>query len=201
MQFYIAVAMLCFFFGRRGLLLLPLLCLAVTVNRIFHGETASIVTWFRVDEILAGATLALLVHLPGSDKLQRLLLPLNPYLLILLLVAAGHERLPWLDYARPYIAASLVGSTLVQERGVLFQALRSSQLRYIASISYALYVLHEVTIQGWLGSGDKLVKYAKRPLAFALTFLGAHLSTNYYEKYWIQKGKRLSKRVTGSLPH
>jgi len=200
MQFYMGVAALCLFLRRRGLLLLPLLCLAVTANRIFYHEPLSIVTWFRVDDILAGATLALLMHLPGSEKLRRILLPLNPWLLMALLVAASHDRLPWLNYARPYIAASLLGSTLVRERAVLTKLLRSSQLRYIAKISYALYVLHEVTIQGWLGSGDKMVKHAKRPLAIALAFLGAHISTNYYEKYWIQWGKNLTKRLARPLP-
>jgi peptidoglycan/LPS O-acetylase OafA/YrhL len=200
MQFYIAAAALCLFLGRRGLLVFPVLCLAVTANRIVHGETISVVTWFRVDEILAGATLALLMHLPGSDNLRRMLLPLNPYLLIVLLVAASHDRLPWLNYARPYIAASLVGCTLVRERGFLSQALRSRQLRYIAKVSYALYVLHVVTMEGWLGSGDKLVKYAKRPLCIALAFLGAHVSTHFYEHYWIQRGKMWARRFARPQP-
>lgn len=195
MQFYIGVAVLCLLLGRRGLLVLPILCLAVTANRIIHGEGESIVTWFRVDEILVGATLALLMHLPGSDKLRRWLMPINPYLLMVLLIAAGHNRLPWLNYARPYIAATLVGCTLVRKHNILSVALESTFLRYIAKVSYALYVLHPLTVHGWLGSGGTMVKYAKRPLCFALTFLGAHLSTNYYEHYWIQWGKKASKRI------
>ena len=109
-------------------------------------------------------------------------------------LAASHERLPWLNYARPYIAASLVGCTLVRERGALSQALASRPLRYVAKISYALYVLHAATLNGWLVEGSTLVKYAKRPICFALTFAGAHLSTNYYEHYWIQRGKKWSQR-------
>jgi peptidoglycan/LPS O-acetylase OafA/YrhL len=194
MQFYVAVAVNCFLLSRRGLLGLPVLCLAITGFRIFHQEPMSIVTWFRVDEILAGATLALLMHLPGSEKLRRVLHPLNPYFMMGLLVAASHDHFPWLQYARPYIAASLVGCTLVRSRGGLSSVLSSRLLRYMASVSYALYVIHPITMMGWLGNGGTLVRYLKRPLCFALSLLGAHLSTRYYESFWIQLGKRWSKR-------
>jgi hypothetical protein len=39
------------------------------------------------------------------------------------------------------------------------------------------------------------VRYLKRPLLFAATFLLAHASTFYYEQRWIDFGKRLSARV------
>ncbi|MBS1800504.1 MAG: acyltransferase [Acidobacteria bacterium] len=194
MQFYVAVALNCLLLSRRGLLGLPLLCLAVTMFRIVHHEPMSIVTWFRVDEILAGATLALFMHLPGSERLRRLLLPLNPYVMIVLLVVASHDRFTWLQYARPYIAASLVGCTLVRPHGWFSSLLGSAPLRYMANISYALYVLHPITMAGWLGSGGTLVRYLKRPLCLALSFLFAHLSTRYYESFWIQLGKRWSNR-------
>jgi peptidoglycan/LPS O-acetylase OafA/YrhL len=200
MQFYAAAALLSLLLGRRGMLALPLLCLAVTANRIVHGVPGSIVTWFRVDEILAGATLALLMHLPGSDRLRGTMRLLNPYLMLALLVAASHDRLPWLNYARPYIAASLVGCTLVRQPGTLSRFLASKPLRYIAKISYALYVIHPATKLGWLGRGDTLVRYAKRPLCFGLTFLAAHISTNYYERYWIDLGKKWSKRFGARPP-
>jgi len=198
MQFYVAVAALCFFLRRRGLLALPVLCLMVTANRIVYGEATSIVTWFRVDEILSGATLALLMHLPGSEKLRTILRPIHPYVWFALLVGASHDRLPWLNYARPYIAASMVGSTLVRNRGHLSRALASSLLRSIAKISYALYLIHGISAYGWLGSGSTVVKYAKRPISFAITFVCAHFSTNYYEKYWMDLGKQWSKRFAAS---
>jgi hypothetical protein len=50
---------------------------------------------------------------------------------------------------------------------------------------------------GWLGKGSTLVKYAKCSFCIALVFLGAHISTNYHESYWIQWGKRWSKRFAG----
>ncbi len=59
MQFYVGVALLVLLAKGRGLYVLPLLCVAVTAIRVVNGAHISIVTWFRVDEILAGATLAL----------------------------------------------------------------------------------------------------------------------------------------------
>src|SRR5581483_7399243 len=59
MQFYAGIALIIAFTGRRGLALVPLICLVVTGARIAYGEQISIVTWFRVDEILAGGCLAL----------------------------------------------------------------------------------------------------------------------------------------------
>lgn len=53
MQFYLGIALLVALGGRRGLYALPVLALAVTTARIVAGETISIITWHRVDEILA----------------------------------------------------------------------------------------------------------------------------------------------------
>ena len=65
-------------------------------------------------------------------------------------------------------------------------------LAYIATISYALYIIHGGLEHTWLGDGEKIIKYVKRPLLFAATFLLAHLSTFYFEKYWIDLGKKLT---------
>lgn len=56
----------------------------------------------------------------------------------------------------------------------------------------ALYVVHGLLTATWLGSGDDLVKYLKRPLLLAATFGLAHLSTFYFEARFIAWGKRLS---------
>ena len=42
----------------------------------------------------------------------------------------------------------------------------------------------------WLGAGDTLEKYAKRPLLLAATFLLAHASTFHFEARWIALGRR-----------
>jgi peptidoglycan/LPS O-acetylase OafA/YrhL len=77
--------------------------------------------------------------------------------------------------------------------------LASRPLRYIATISYALYVIHPATVHGWMNEGGTLTRYLlKRPMSFALTFILAHLSTFYWEsrwqaaaKHWLQKRRQI----------
>jgi peptidoglycan/LPS O-acetylase OafA/YrhL len=85
-------------------------------------------------------------------------------------------------YFRPYAAALLVGASLGNCPAALHRVLVSRPMAYVAEISYSLYVIHGVLSATWLGSGDKTVKYLKRPLLFGATFLLAHLSTRYYEQ-------------------
>jgi peptidoglycan/LPS O-acetylase OafA/YrhL len=190
MQFYLGVAILGAVFGRRALFALPLLALAVTGYRVTQHALMDISTPLRVDEILAGCTLALAWRFRPewlSGRGWRLV----PFLLAPLLVAAGLESLPVLDYLRPYIASTLVGSTLGPDTGIRLRRLLSSRiLRYIAEISFALYVVHGCLMASWLNDGDKLVRYLKRPLFLAVTWLLAHLSTRYYESFFIRLGRR-----------
>lgn len=195
MQFYVGIALIVVAFGRRGLYLLPLIALAVTLHRVASGATIDIVTWRRVDEILAGAMLAMALAGRFGEAAPRWLGKPNAYVLMLLLALSAHPKLPWLNYLRPYFAALLVGATLVDPPARLGALLRTRTLAYIAWISYALYIIHHLLMHTWLGSGDKLVKYAKRPLLIAATFALAHLSTKYYEQRAIDLGKRLSMRL------
>lgn len=195
MQFYLCIALIFALLGQRGLLLLPALCLAVTAGRMLNGQTISIVTYYRVDEILVGACLALICERRLGTLLPQFLEWANPYVLMGLLLITCHPHIDPANYFRPYIAAALVGSTIYQPETHLYRFLKTRSLAYIAQISYALYVIHPLTEYGWLGSGDVLVKYAKRPLSFLLTFGLAHLSTFYYENRWIEWGKRWTSRI------
>jgi len=194
MQFYVGIAILVLAFGVRGLFLLPVLCVVFTAVRASHGVHASSITYFRIDEILAGCTLALVYHGRLGDRALRYLkaVPQWPVLLLLLLSCVD---VGWLPYFRPYLAAALVGATMLNPGSALVRWLNVRPLVYIAGISYALYVLHPLLADSWLGSGDTLEKYAKRPLLFAALFVLAHLSTNYYERKWIAFGKKLTDRV------
>jgi peptidoglycan/LPS O-acetylase OafA/YrhL len=79
--------------------------------------------------------------------------------------------------------------------GFRLQRLLSSRtLRYIAEISFALYVFHGCLRASWLDTGDKVVKYAKRPLLLGVAWLFAHLSSRYYEAYFIGLGKRWTRK-------
>lgn len=180
MQFYLAVALVVAIAGRRGLWAVPLCALAVTALRIASDEPASIVTWLRVDEILAGGTLALLFHERTEATCRWLGHTPFPLVAGLFLLSASQWAY-WLNFARPYLAATMVGITIVRTVPLLSPALVTRPGHYIASISYALYIFHPLTLHGWLGSGEGLAKYAKRPICFALSFAAAHLSTYYYE--------------------
>ena len=161
--------------------------------------TYSIVSYFRVDEILAGSALALIYagKLGGwaSACLQRSsVLVIAPLLVISCIPDSG-----FMNYLRPYLAALLIGATLFDPRSRLAKALAHSWLSYVASISYALYVLHPLLSATWLGSGETLVKYLKRPFLILVIFLVSHLSTFHFERRCIAFGRTLSTRLAGRI--
>ena len=101
-----------------------------------------------------------------------------------------------MGYLRPYLAAILIGATLFSHKqNHVTRLLQHKVLFYIATISFALYVIHPFLMQTWLGSGETLERYAKRPLLLAVLFVLAHLSTFYYEQKWIVMGKALSNKL------
>lgn len=191
MQFYALVALLVAVGGRRALLALPALAVLSTGIRVATGTEVSIVTWKRMDEIMAGACLALLYHYHG-ERLGRAaarLRGLPAVLLVLTAAACWPWAGPW-NYLRAYLAAALVGITVFDARSRFAGALQGRRLAYLASISYALYIFHAIAMTGWFDPASKLAKYARRPLGIALTVTMAHLSTKYYESRWIAFGKR-----------
>jgi peptidoglycan/LPS O-acetylase OafA/YrhL len=181
-QFYAAVAMLCLFADRRPLLLVPGMALAVTAFRIYSGEPISIVTWHRVDEILAGGTMALLYLGRFGAAPQAVLRSVPVPAALLLLLLCSHPAMGPLLYFRPYAGALVLGAALYGLDRFSERALINRPASYIADVSYALYVIHGMLAVSWLGTGETLEKYLKRPLLFAATFALAHLSTYYLEK-------------------
>lgn len=196
MQFYFFVAFLVAIFKQKGLNYLPLICLLVTALRVFFGVEMSIVSYFRADEILAGCWLAL-IYISNRQNLKDFIGQLNPFVLMIALIASAHESAVLLQYFRPYIAMLLVGSTLLTaQKRRLDDIFNSRILIYVATISYALYVIHGGLAHTWIGTGDTLEKYLKRPILFAITFGLAHISTFYYEKHFVILAKRISNRMT-----
>lgn len=193
MQFYFFIGVLFLLLRKKGLWLLPVFCVAVTLNRIFAGETASIYTLYRVDEILSGASLAIFFHGSFSSHLKKALSKISPLIPLFLLCISCYHLFSWTNYLRPYFAALLVGTTLYHKNTYWNFVLESAPLAYLATVSYALYVWHQPFHAGWWNEGGKLTEYLlKRPLGFILTFAIAHFSTFYLERYWINLGKRLS---------
>jgi peptidoglycan/LPS O-acetylase OafA/YrhL len=190
-QFYLFIGLLFWMLGQRALALLPFVCIAVTLGRVCAGETTSIRTIYRVDEILTGASMAYLLHSGSSTHLRRALRGINPAIPVALLCLGSYHGLAPLQYLRPYFACIAVGTTLFHEGTWWSRFLESRPLVYLAAVSYALYVWHLMTTVGWFHQGSKVMIYAKRPLGLAITFLIAHLSTFYWERYWTGVGKRM----------
>ena len=193
-QFYVAIALAVAIFGRRALYALPIFGLAVTAARIATGAHFSIVTWFRIDEILAGALVALIWSGWFGARAKAYLSNMNVWLAAIFALAACYFADTLLAYLRPYAVALMVGSTLAGAPAPLQKLLTSRPAIYIAAVSYALYVVHGLLSSTWLGSGEDFERYLKRPLLFAATFALAHLSTFYFEKYFIAWGKQLYGR-------
>ena len=200
MQFYAAIALAVLALRQRGLWLVPVAAIAVTAARIATATQVSIVTWLRVDEILAGGLLALAIH--GSDPRWRAILGRLPFWPVALLaMLAACPVFGFLDYARPYLVATMVGVTIMRPVAGLSPLLMARPAAYIATISFALYIVHPFTMLGWLGSGTGWVKYVKRPLCFALSFGFAHLSTFHFERHFIAWSHRNSLRASMAVRH
>lgn len=196
MQFYIGIALMFSVFGVRSLLAIPLIGLLFTLLRVTDGVYASSVSYYRMDEILAGCTLALIIHHRLGSRLLAWLQRIPQWPLLLLLLISCHEQGAALNYLRPYLAALLIGTTILNPGRAMASLLDNRVLVYLATISYALYVIHPMLAVGtWLGSGDVIIKYLKRPLLFVVLFALAHVSTFYYESWWTGSGKTLIKKL------
>lgn len=195
-QFYVAVALLVTLLGKRGLMFIPLLCVLFTAYRVSNEVLIAINTWYRVDEILAGSVLALIYAGRFGDLPKKFLMRPNQLLVGILLFLSCHPESGFMNYLRPYFAALLVGSTLIGQTNCKTRFLGNRFLVYFAAISYALYIIHPLLAHSWLGSGEGLEKYLKRPLLFVVLLLLAHFSTYYFEHKWIAFGKRLSRRLS-----
>jgi peptidoglycan/LPS O-acetylase OafA/YrhL len=193
-QFYAAIAILFLVLRERSLALLPVLCVAATLNRMLAGQTQDIATLYRVDDILGGAALAYLYHGSFAPVLRRMLEHLHPAIPLALLGVASHPSFLGIGQFRPYFASAAIGATLFQRSTRFNRLLESRPLAYLASISYALYIWHPLTTHGWFDPAGKMAKYLRRPLGIGLSLLLAHVSTRFFESYFIRLGKRLTNR-------
>ena len=192
LQFYMAIGVVVALLGRRGLWLILPAAIVVTSLRIDQGVHISIRTHLRVDEILSGGLLALIwLHRdhPLGRRLAALMtfgLPLTGVLWFLSCHPAGDAFM----YARPYLAAALVGAAMFAQPNRVTRLLETRPMAYIARISYSLYIWHMLMIAGWFSAGSKWFLYlVKRPISFALTFLAADLSTRTVEAWCIARAR------------
>ena len=203
MQFYVCIAVLVFVGGRRALYSLPFLCLAVTIFRIADGEVISIVTWHRVDEILVGGCVALWWHhYQRSKHWLTSSVAWLPVVALVCLITSANPHSQELGYLRPYFAAIAVGGSLLAFPSILNRLFTGSPARYIAQISYALYVVHGVLGETVLGGQDQstLVRYLLRVPLVLLTWLLAHLSTRYFEARFSRWARRRLEKNASAQP-
>jgi peptidoglycan/LPS O-acetylase OafA/YrhL len=193
-QFYAFAALLAVI-SRRALYAVPVICLIITGVRIFSEVPYSIVTWYRVDEILAGGVVAL-IYIGWFGEFVQNIFRRASFSLAVVFLAISCIVEP-LQYIRPYMAACVLASAIFNVNRREAFILESRPARYIAEISYALYVVHGALVPTWLGAGDTLVKYIKRPLFFAVTFFIAHISTYYFERPITQFARRVEKGAVG----
>jgi peptidoglycan/LPS O-acetylase OafA/YrhL len=192
-QFYIAIGLVILCFGQRGIWIVWPACLAITALRINSGAYIALQTHLRGDEILAGACLATLYRTSWSGRAR------YPTVLIIVTVAlwfiTSSPYSGWCQYLRPYATMSVLAAVLCLGDTMLSKCLASRPMHYIAAISYALYVIHPLTIHGWWNEGGIFVRYVlKRPLSFAMTFAAAHVSTFYWERPWLQASRQWIKQ-------
>lgn len=195
MTFYISVGLVVLAAGRRGLILVPIACVVITVLSINDGVTSAIATHYRIDEILSGGVLALFYsnyfgEFHVSQKVQKIV---KSGLLLWLLVWAAscypQFESPML-YLRPYTTALLVYSIILTENKLVLSFLVNGIFSYIAKVSYALYIIHGAARAGILSGGTKMDLYLiKRPITLLITIVGAHISTFYYEQFWMDKAR------------
>jgi peptidoglycan/LPS O-acetylase OafA/YrhL len=200
-HFYILIGMLAAVGGKRSLTLLPLALAATTVAIIVLDEHGTMKTHFRVDQILAGGVLAL-IHTSDKAAVVRRFLARLPLPFILVGLVLSSLAIFWrLDWMRAYFGMALIGHSLYRRSDGRLGFLENRFLVYVAEISFALYIIHPLTMAGALGSGTGVEKYMKRPLSFALSFGLAHLSTRYFENRFINLGKAWISRRKQSKGH
>jgi peptidoglycan/LPS O-acetylase OafA/YrhL len=198
-QFYVLIAIVVGIAGRRGLWVVFPGCVLLTALRVANGAYVDIATHLRADEILAGACIGLVYN--GRSKFPTSYLLLT--CLVLLWITCSSPITGGLQYLRPYASALLILATLNHGQTWVGKVLTTRAMRYVAAISYALYVIHHGLIQGWWDEGSTFERYSfKRPLSFALTFLLAHLSTFYWERFWLDTARTwISKKDKATEPN
>jgi peptidoglycan/LPS O-acetylase OafA/YrhL len=202
MQFYMLIGLLFLITGKKGLWAIPILLILITITKLYIGEDSNKVTSFRVDEILSGGTLAVFLH-NYKEKTEAFLKAIRSATFIITgLLIASCNHLQSLVILKPYLATLTVGSTIyLDEASIWKKTLKTRFLKYIATISYALYIWHQPFTPSWWKSYTWITNYENKHLLgkgllhitkFLAVFPIAHLSTFYYEKFWINLGKNLT---------
>lgn len=202
LHFYVLIGLLMYVTRFRGFMVLPFAWALVVFVRFYDDRTGGrIHTHMRIDEILSGGLLAMLFLGKFGERARNTLQAVPVGLPLILWGLACYPDLWFFHPLRGFAASVLVGHTLLCREPQRYRFLGVWPLKYVAEISYALYVIHPLSMHGWLGQGaTPAVKYAKRMICFAITFSLAHLSTFHFERRFVEWGKKLIKTRAPTVP-
>lgn len=186
MHFYLSIGALVLIGGRRSIWIVWPLCITVTVLKIIAGNSYPYSTHLRLDELLVGACVATVYPWINARKSS----VLGVLISAIACVGSASPYAGWTQYLRCYAVAVLLAFVLCHSETWLSRLLNSRGMAYIASISYALYVIHIATIQGWMHDGDAATRAIKRLFSFLITFSAAALS-----KHWEMMWQRFAKVI------
>ena len=163
--------------------------------RIEAEAYVNIRTHLRVDEILSGCMLAIiLLHKERNlPKIVSIISVRGIWIFFPLWMLSYHPYGGALNYVRPNLAMFVVSAAIYNNFDFFNDIICHPVLRYIAKVSYLLYVWHPLFTLGWFSEGGRWALYViKRPISIMLTFLFAHVSTNYFEMRYIKIARRLN---------
>jgi peptidoglycan/LPS O-acetylase OafA/YrhL len=186
MHFYLAIGAVVLISGQRGIWVVWPACIVVTLLKIKAGNSYPYETHLRLDELLVGACIATIYPFIKKQTSSIVFV----FFAAIVCAVAASPYAGWMQYLRCYVVAILMASVLCHSKTWLSRFLASRAMAYIASISYALYVIHFATVQGWMREGDLTIRAIKRLLSFFITFSAASLS-----KHWEMMWQILTKNV------
>ena len=173
------------------------------------------VTPFRLDALLLGGCLALLIRGPYRDPLLRSVRIVWPVALVPIFVWAasvsgrflqGSYRYPAWEYTWGLLAIDLssvlIIACAIQPGSLVYRALNQRPLRWLGRISYGAYVLHDIPhsmyrrLAGWLAPSCSVWCGAWLIAAIALisTCLLAWLSYRFFESPFLNLKERWTIR-------
>lgn len=177
---------------------------------MIDGDVLNRATPLRLDALLMGGLVALILRGPRADSLLRVGRMAFPWVLataLTLAVAIPHGHIFRTPYPYPnwthtfgLTGLDLIGAfiilTAIQSSSALARILNTAQLRWLGRISYGAYVLHDIPHPVFKSLGKYLSpQYGDdiaAGLALVFTLVAAWLSFRYFESFFL----RLKERFT-----
>jgi peptidoglycan/LPS O-acetylase OafA/YrhL len=183
--------------GGISLLALVLRCVMLVMAGPVHAETWIIRTLpFRMDSLLIGGMLALLLRGPNADRWQRRCRPLfvvcTALTLGIFLFSPAYDS-PWLLTVGLSVtalaSAGLIGSTL-RAGSPAFRLFYRKPLRTLGKYSYGFYIFHYIFAWAWIQllvwftnhfHSKAIAGVLELSINFVVTFIVAKLSYDLFE--------------------